>query len=318
MSFTDDAIPRLDTPATHRFDLYVRAVLPLDGFVFWIRSDLVSSSILSAATNGAAVSPFIDVNGSLHYSTETRQEETETYAVNRILFTSGSPINDLNAVGPNLMYVGTVRGLKYAFSDRGYFYEQAGINHYVGVAVYPDMATQLIDDAEMLDLSTLVVSNSLPAWLSLNNYVPPVAGFGNSVPLYPSFLLSKNIVPPFASIHIDDTEALQSTQLIDPDSNLSQLCRDRVRITMFGIRNNEALDFVACVNQFSLDTDAFGVMNMPSVRDEKRLQVEMAVIAMKKSVEFEISYYQQTMNNIAVQLIKSAVPSFASINGSLV
>jgi len=55
-----------------------------------------------------------------------------------------------------------------------------------------------------------------------------------------------------------------------------------VRITLFGVRNDQALDFVACVNQYSLDYDMFGVMNMPTIRDEKRTQAELNVIAMKK------------------------------------
>ena len=51
-------------------------------------------------------------------------------------------------------------------------------------------------------------------------------------------------------------------------------------------------------------------MNMPVVRDEKRIQSELNAIAQKKSLTFEVSYYQNRMNDIARQLILSAVPSF--------
>jgi hypothetical protein len=83
-----------------------------------------------------------------------------------------------------------------------------------------------------------------------------------------------------------------------------------VRITLYGTRNFSALDFVDCVNQYSLDTDLIGIMNLPTVRDEKRTQSELSTIAMKKSVEFVVSYYQQRANDVARQIILSAIPSF--------
>jgi hypothetical protein len=72
------------------------------------------------------------------------------------------------------------------------------------------------------------------------------------------------------------------------------------------MRNFNALTFVDCVNQYSLDTDAFGIRNMPILRDEKRTQVEFGAIAMKKSIDYEVSYLQSTMRAISLQLIQSA------------
>ncbi len=76
------------------------------------------------------------------------------------------------------------------------------------------------------------------------------------------------------------------------------------------MRNDDALDFLDCVLQRSLDYDEFGIMNMPVVRDEKRTQSELNAIAQKKTIQFEISYNQNRMNSIARELILSAIPTF--------
>ena len=156
------------------------------------------------------------------------------------------------------------------------------------------------------------MSNSLPAWLSLNNY-NPFYGYGNTIPLWPSFLSPQNFEPPFATVHVipEGTRALAMTQHIGrKTSSLSQLCADRVRVTFWGVRNDDALDFVACVNQFTTDRGIIGLMNMPAVRDDKRTQAELTMIGMKKSIDFEVSYHQFRMNDIARQLITKVVPTF--------
>ena len=79
---------------------------------------------------------------------------------------------------------------------------------------------------------------------------------------------------------------------------------------MYGLGNNQAMDFQDYVFQYSLNTDVIGVMNMPVIRDEKRTQSELSVIAMKKSIEIEVSYYQARVNTIARQFIKSAIPTY--------
>ena len=44
----------------------------------------------------------------------------------------------------------------------------------------------------------------------------------------------------------------------------------------------------------------------PTVRDEKRAQSELLILAQKKTIEFEIDYYQCAARNIARQLIENA------------
>jgi hypothetical protein len=47
-------------------------------------------------------------------------------------------------------------------------------------------------------------------------------------------------------------------------------------------------------------------MNMPVMQDAKQSQREFGIIAQKKVITFQVSYYQSTVNNIARKLIEHA------------
>jgi hypothetical protein len=294
------------------FVRYIKLVLPFDGTVFWVRSDLVGpSALLNTATFNAAYfnqpprplterSQF-EARGSMHYATDTFQLEDESFAKNTMTFTSQNPIDDLNEVSPQVMYIGEFDGLRFVFSQRGKFYRQADLYHYRGDAVYPALATQIIDDAALLDTANIVVSNSLPAWLQLSRYFP----------IYPSFLVPDNLEPPYGVVHIaeDGTRALQAVPLIDSRGAHYQLAADKVRFTLYGLRNFNALDWLDYVLRYSTDTDVLGLMNMPIVRDAKKSQNELGIIAQKKTIEFEVSYYQTRIRDVGRQFILSCVPT---------
>jgi hypothetical protein len=159
------------------------------------------------------------------------------------------------------------------------------------------------------DFLSAIVSNSLPLWLQLNGFVSAnPTWFNPGVRLYPSSLSPLNLTPPFATVHIpaESTRALQAFPSFNRRLDHAQLVTERVRITLWGTRNFTALDFVDMVNQYSFDYDFFGIMGMPVVRDEHRTQAELQAKAMKKSIEFDISYYQRRANSVARQLILSA------------
>jgi hypothetical protein len=44
-------------------------------------------------------------------------------------------------------------------------------------------------------------------------------------------------------------------------------------------------------------------MTATPVRDEKRTQAELGILAMKKTVEYQVSYYQNRVNTAARQLL---------------
>jgi hypothetical protein len=90
-----------------------------------------------------------------------------------------------------------------------------------------------------------------------------------------------------------------------------QLTTDKVRITFYGLTNAQVMDFVDTVNQYTLDTDVLGIMNMPIVRDEKRPQSEIQAIAMKKTIEYDVSYYQQRIRDVARQLIEQCIVDYS-------
>lgn len=295
------------------FTKYVRLVLPLDGFVFWVRSDLVSDSALANACQPNSVLPdqsqhiikpaaTINAQGSLHYSTDQQQREDETIDINRVIFTSTQDIDGFNEIGQSVIYLGSFQGLRFSFNRRENLYQQAGIYHYIGEAIYPAMESQIIDSILDFDKFNIVTSNSLPIWLGLNKFMP----------VYPSFLVPSNLQPPYASAHIlpESTKALQSAPSFDGNLSHYQLVSETVKLTIYGLRNFNALDFQDYIFQYSLDTDIMGIMNMPVMRDEKRTQSELSVIGMKKSFELEISYYQTRVNNLARQLILSAIPNY--------
>lgn len=313
------------------FTQYVRLVLPLDGYVFWVRGDIVTPSALLNATTFnrstfgrtqlvQAPATTITVPGSFHYSTRQDQNEAETQGLSSVIFTALKPVQQFNDIQPNTMWIGEYGGdregddgpITFAFSQRGNYYREADLFHYAGTAVLPVFKTQLIDSVAALAQRQLIVSNSLPIWLALNGYAPPYPGFNNTIPLYPSFLVPDNLPPPYGAVHIDPgaTEALQSAPAFGPTTDQWQLAKDRVRVTLYGLTNDAALSFLACVEQYSFDNNTIGITNMPVVRDEKLASPELNVIAMKKTIDFEVTYQQATARQVARQLIEKAIVNY--------
>lgn len=290
-----DGMEALDLNQQITYQAYTRVVLPVDGYVFW--QPTVS----------------LTVKGSLHFSQEMQQNEDETLGFATVTFSSEGKIVQFEDAPPNTIYVARCGKFRYAFSQQTGFYTQAGLWHYFGHSVLPAMAAQLLDNPDSIDPTRAVTSNSLALWLALNGYKSPLYdGFSNKVTLYPSFLTPANLLPSYGAVHIGDgdTQALQAIPYLDRDRNHYQLVSDKVRITLYGLQSNEALDFVDCVLAYSQFTGNFGIMNMPIVRDGKRPQPELQAIAMQKFVDFEISYYQTRVADVARQLILSAVPTY--------
>jgi hypothetical protein len=290
------------------FTLYIKVVLPLDGYVYWVNANLLNDSAIynMAVPNvaeynvrGDNIPPkVITINGSFHFSADVLQFEDRTFAASHVKFTSPILITDFDKISPNMLYIATYEGIQFAFQKHDNYFKQADLYHYRGDAVYSTMTTQVINTVSDINYEDLVVSNSLPIWLTLNQYFP----------MYPSYLVNQNLKPPFAAVDIDprETTALQDFQLLDQNSTPNQLVHDKVRITIYGIKNHEALNFVNYVCQYSINTDNIGMMNMPVIQDEKQIQPELQVIAMKKSITFDVSYYQTTVNDIARKVIESA------------
>lgn len=307
------------------FTQYNRLVLPLDGFVFWVAAGTVSAK------------------GSLHYATTRHQNEDETIAINRVIFSAEAEVTEFNQISSDTIFVGAFPTpdyltdesgniitneagsssfttedtalIQFSFSRRGRWYQQAQVYHYDGDAVYPALASQLITDPSQLDQSQAIVSDSLPVWLALKTYNPIwLAPTNPAITLYPSYLVPDNIAPPYGVVHHypDGIRALQGMPSWDANASHYQLTAERVAVTLYGCNNQVALDFMDLVLQYSRDTSNIGIMAPPVVRDEKRVQTELMTIAQKKRLEFEVSYNQTRMNTIARQLIDQATATIQS------
>jgi hypothetical protein len=296
-------VAEISNNQTVSFQQYTKSTLPTDGYVFWV------------ATGYGA-----NFTGSLHVLTDRKQEEDQTVAANKMVFTATEEISQLNSVSPDTMWVGSwmVDGtvLQVAFSETGANYQQAGLWHYRGFAVYPALASQLINNAADLPAGP-IVSNSLPIWLSQTT-------FGTTtVPVYSSYLVPDNVVPPYIVAHVepDMTEAPSFpiyewpgnpnplTQL-QPMSS-SQLAKDSVKLILYGFTNQMAIQYLAMLIDYSVDSNNFGFGNTPVPRDEKRPQAEIGAIAMKKTIHIVAWYFQSAADAVARRLILSA--GFSSI-----
>ena len=305
------------------FKRYSKFVLPLDGFVFWVNDSILNASTMAAVQEliaaGLTAFPSSDedvmktVQGSVHWAVDQTQALDETLAVNEIVFSTFDRVLDFRDVGPSTLWLGSFDNMRFSFNEQGRFFEQSGLYHYIGHALYPALATQIIDDPVVFDSKSLVVSNSLSLWLALNTR-PQIYSFVTQplVPFYPSYAVPDNIVAPYVVVHIepDRTNPIQAIPGCPPGTGSEQLMVDSVRLVMYGLRNDQAIDLHNFILQYSLFTDAIGIMETTGVRDEKRTQSELNIIAMKKSIDFKVSYYQSRVNSLSRQLIKSALVTY--------
>lgn len=300
----------LSNDETVTFTLYNRAVVSDDGSVFWVATETKKT-----------------VRGSLHISVDRFQEEDQTIGATTAIFTSQELVTEFNAIAPGTMWIGTwtvAAGitLQVAFARRGRFYEEAKLWHYSGYTIFPAMQSQIIADESDLPDGP-IVSNSLPIWLSLTTFM------GTTVPVYPSYLVPDNIVPPYIAAHIDPraTTALQSMPLYPTDGTSGsglknlfsmQLMRDEVTLTFYGFNAQTAAQYLAMLIDYSMvgygETPTFGFANSPAFEDDKRHQTEIAALAQKKMLKISANYYNVTADAIARRLILTAALKSVTIN----
>lgn len=299
------------------FTPYCRVILPVDGWVFWLNANLLTPQQLSQ--HGLQTADPIQVQGSLHYASAGVQEEDQSIVVRKVDFSAMAPIPALAAIAPTVLYVASwdvspIGSFRFTFSSRGLFYQQANEYHYSGDAVYPVFDQMLIDSVDQFSQRP-VVSNSLPIWLQLfGGYsVPFPAPITSDIQVFPAWLVPANQPAPYAAVEIPP--AGSSMLALAPHFHsafLSQdnLIREHVRFTLYGLRNDQALDFQAYLYWCAELNDMFGLMEPAHVVDEHRPQVELTVLAQKKTVEMTVSYYQRRARDVARQLIKDVVVNY--------
>jgi hypothetical protein len=142
------------------------------------------------------------------------------------------------------------------------------------------------------------------------NYVPPYPGFICPLPLYPSYLVDDNLPPPFGSIHIEDTECIELGSSFGPRLQQSQLTREKVRVHLYGADNLMASNFVAFVEQYSLDWMKLGLRDSPAIKDIKLAAPEFKILAQRKQIDFDINYRQNVIRDEARQFIEHVKVQF--------
>lgn len=291
------------------FRLYKKIVSPLDGMVYWCLASTLSPSALGNTSRFntfmfnqpvRVVDPAhsLQAPGYLHHTTVNQQGDDESFSVQKFVFTSEVQVDSLSAVNDDELWVAWHNGYRFAFSSRSMYSQQAGLFHYAGDALYPSLNTQVVESPADLRLDDIVVSNSLPIWLTFTQF-----------PLFPGFLAPDNISPPYGVVSIgeNDTVAIQAAGYHDRAGSRWQLVKDTVKVTTYGVRNDLILDFLQTVGQYTLDNpEVMGLMNSPVPRDAKRGQTEFSILAQKKVLTFEVNYYQLRVNQVARQLILSA------------
>ena len=316
------AISMISGDQQYSFELYKRLVLPIDGFVFWVKASelpnyignpnvgalyrrtVFGSNVFNALNKQAEPTPAqlqmyeFSTNGSLHLTQELAQEQDTTYVSQTIAFTTKTQITQFERIAPDEMYIVTIpNGSQVAFGNQNNRYSLAGLWHYHGKAVYSTLATQIVNDINTINVNSQIVSNSLPFWLALGT---------QNVPVYPSFLSPKNLTPPYITADITQTESLGQAPVYNKTFSQSQLVSDIIDFTMFGLNNDAALDFQWAVLQNSENGD-YGIMNMPVPVDEKTNQVEFQIIAQKKTMRVQVDYYQDRARNFARKYITQAL-----------
>ena len=272
------------------FKRYSRVVLPLDGYVFW--------------------QPTVEdcFTGALHYSQEIEQREDETFGSALVQFTSKCQIVQFTESPIDSIYVACVGGFRFAFAQQTGFFDVAGLWRYIGRSIPPAMLSQLLDQPGVLDPTRAVASDSMPLWIALNTYKAPIPGQPSSggLMLYPADLVPPNLQPPYVAVDIQHTRGLAAVPGKDKTGTHTQLAADSVRLTLYGLQNNEAQDFFDLILSYSLMTQNFGLMGTSIVDDGRRPMPELQAIAMQKFIDLDISYLQSRTNNVARQLITSA------------
>lgn len=286
------AVGTLSAEEQFLFTLYKRLILPADGFVFFAPASTITPPI-------TGVEFAFTTNGSLHVAQETQQEVDANYARQSVRFTSPVQVEQFEAIENGYLYVMTLpNGSLLAFNGQTGRYDQAGIWHYAGRALFPFEASQVIQTAADLPMDK-VVSNSLPFWLGLST---------DEIPVFPSFLVPQNQVPPYVAADIRFTQPIGAAPLYDATNGQSQLTQELVRFTLYGLGNDDALDFQRAVldNSSAPGRESYGIMSMPAPVDEKRPQSEFGIIAQQKTMDVEINYLQVRSRAESRKLILSA------------
>ena len=293
----------LDRDESVNFMQYTKYTFSQDGYVFWVANPSVTMT----------------VEASLHYGTDRMQDEDETYGQNEFILSAKDEITEFNLISPTTMWIGTwpvssgAATLQVMFSRRGPLYQAADVWHYSGTALIPSFSNLIVASESDLPAGP-IVSNSLPIWLSQNSLAP----------VYPSFLVPDNAVPPYIVAHVEEDKTISIGGSMpvygwpgtpNPKTALQQTpsvqqMRDFVRLTLYGFNNQQVWQYISSLYEYSLNpSNLFGFANTLIPKDMKKPQKEIAAIAMCKTIDAQCNYFSAAADVLARRLILSSIIS---------
>ncbi|HGF7493296.1 TPA: hypothetical protein ACF3X9_004127, partial [Escherichia coli] len=103
-SVLKSAVETISSDQEITFRLYVRQVLPLDGFVYWVNAEIISCDELCRLNIESPTR--LKIKGSLHRQVIAIQDESVSKDVNNIIFTPVQQVDDFNVENPDAIYLG--------------------------------------------------------------------------------------------------------------------------------------------------------------------------------------------------------------------
>lgn len=107
-SVLKSAVETISSDQEITFRLYVRQVLPLDGFVYWVNAEIISCDELCRLNIESPTR--LKIKGSLHRQVIAIQDESVSKDVNNIIFTPVQQVDDFNVENPDAIYLGEYGG----------------------------------------------------------------------------------------------------------------------------------------------------------------------------------------------------------------
>lgn len=299
------------------FSPYVRVVLPLDKFVFWVKHSLLSPSTLASLGVCADLPQSVEVACNVHVATNTEQGPTESLDMSSLLVNTRDQVRQFHDTSVNLLWLSSFEGIKFSIGGRNAYYEQASIHHYRGQTIYPVMLPQIIDEAGQLNQCELILSDSTPLWLYMASVIEKYIWLpGFNLPLEVAYLVPDNLEPPYGVIEVinGSQKAVTGGPIYSPNMSRNSYVTEEVKVTLLGCNNQVASDFLDSVLGYCLAHSPLGVNNSPVITDESRFQPELNIRAQKKVILFKVNYYQSAVRDMAVRLISQCIPTFTVEN----
>ncbi len=262
---------------TISFTTYRRAVLPFEGFVYWIKLHGGEKSIESM----------------IHKTDELYQEEDSFRNESTILITTRESLFNFSQDGIDEIKVFNYQDSLYVLRKTGENADQSGIYHNMAHIVEPQMQNTFLDTEDDFRNRNMQFSSSVPLFIMFSMGLFDL--FQDHYDMYPGWLTPYNKKPPYISINVSDTEALSSAtayETVDGNTYIGKLVTEKVTFTLYGYDNEQIMIFLSDLEKWSMVYNYVGFMSSPAIVDEIHSKVETGTVALKKTIEVDISYIQ--------------------------